>query len=91
MMGFGQFSGNTSVSIKAGQAVNFDDSSGGPHNLVTGMHGSPSAESGAPQQLGAPGLMFQGGDAHTVTFANKGTYNITCTFHPSMQATVTVS
>lgn len=52
VMGLGRFSGSTSVAIKAGQAVTFDDSTGGPHNLVTGMHGTFSAESGA---LGARG------------------------------------
>jgi plastocyanin len=90
-MGFGVFNGTPSVSIKAGQTVAFDDSNGGPHNLVTGMHGSPSPETGAPQALEGSGLPFSSGDIHTVIFPTAGTYHITCTFHPSMQATVTVS
>ena len=90
-MGAGVFSGNTTISVKAGTAVTFDDSGGGPHNLVTGTNGQFSAESGAPSELGSSGLAFNGGDTKTVTFATAGTYSITCTIHPSMQATVTVT
>jgi plastocyanin len=94
-MGFGVFSGNTSVSIKAGQAVKFDDSTGGPHNLVTGMGGTFTAASGAPAEFTPTscytGLRVNGGDVHVITFPVAGTYNITCTFHPGMEAKVTVS
>lgn len=90
-MGTGQFTGNTSVTIKAGQTVTFDDSSGGPHNLVTGMNGTFSQEQGAPADFVPGGISFTGGKVLTITFANAGTYQITCTFHPSMQATVTVT
>jgi plastocyanin len=30
------------------------------------------------------------GDAKAITFPTAGTYKITCTLHPEMQATVTV-
>lgn len=91
-MGSGHFSGNTSVTIKAGESVVFDDSAGGPHDLVIGTHGTPSAEAGAPSQLNnSSGIDFGGGDKQTVVFPTAGTYNITCTLHPSMQATVTVT
>lgn len=91
-MGAGHFSGNTAVTIKAGQSVLFDDSAGGAHNLVIGMHGVFSAENGAPSQLNnKTGVNFGGGDQQTIAFPTAGTYNITCTFHPSMQATVTVT
>jgi plastocyanin len=91
-MGSGHFTGNTSVTIKAGQAVTFDDSAGGPHNLVIGMHGQFMAETGAPAELNnGNGLPFDAGVKTPVTFANAGTFNITCTFHPAMQATVTVT
>jgi plastocyanin len=91
-MGSGHFSGSTSVTIKAGQSVLFDDSTGGPHNLVIGTHGQFMAETGAPAQLNnQAGVPFDAGIKMNITFANAGTFNITCTFHPAMQATVTVT
>jgi plastocyanin len=86
------FSGNTSVTIKAGEAVTFDNSSGGTHMLVTGTNGQFTAATGAPSELSsASGLALQAGDTKSVTFATTGTYQITCTIHPSMQATITVT
>jgi plastocyanin len=91
-LGGSSFNGTTNVTIKAGEAVTFDDSSGGTHDLVTGTNGQFTAASGAPSELSsADGLKFQAGDKKTVTFAHAGTYQITCTIHPSMQATVTVT
>lgn len=90
-MGSGQFVGNTTITIKAGQTVKFDDTSGGPHNLVTGTSGTFTQETGAPSDFPSAGLPFSGGVVKTITFATAGTYMITCTFHPSMQATITVT
>jgi plastocyanin len=91
-MGSGVFSGNTSITVKAGDSVTFDDSSGGPHDLVIGTQGAFTAMSGAPSQLNsATGVMFNGGDKQTIVFATAGTFPITCLIHPSMQATVTVT
>ena len=91
-MGVGAFSGSTNLTIKAGDAVTFDDSAGGAHDLVIGTNGTFTAASGAPSQLNnATGVMFSGGDKQTIVFPNAGTFQITCTIHPSMQATVTVS
>jgi preprotein translocase SecF subunit len=84
------FNGNSSVTITAGQSVTFDNARGGTHNLVTGAGGTFSQEAGAPGQLGATGLPLTPGDVTPVTFPTAGTYHITCTFHPSMQLTVTV-
>jgi plastocyanin len=91
-MGSGVFSGNTSITIKAGDAVTFDDSAGGPHDLVIGTGGQFTAASGAPSDLNsAGGVTFQGGDKKTIVFPNAGTFHITCTIHPSMAATVIVT
>jgi plastocyanin len=91
-MGSGVFSGNTSITIKAGDAVTFDDSAGGPHDLVIGTGGQFAAESGAPSALNSDGgVNFNGGDKQTIVFPNAGTFNITCKIHPSMQATVIVT
>jgi plastocyanin len=90
-MGGVSFTGNTTVTIKAGEAVTFDDSSGGTHKLVTGTNGTFSAEQGAPSEFATKdGIPFNGGGTKTITFSNPGTYHITCTIHASMQATITV-
>jgi plastocyanin len=89
-MGSGVFTTNTAT-VKAGQAVTFDDTNGGPHNLVVGSNGKASSQSGAPSELSGSGLSFNGGDTKTVTFSTAGTYMITCTIHPSMEATITVT
>lgn len=88
------FSGNTSVTIKAGQSVLFDDpsSSGGTHILVIGHNGQFTSMSGAPGEFNsASGTPFSPGDQKTITFPTAGVYPITCTIHPSMQVTVTVT
>jgi len=97
-MGGGSFVGNTSISIAAGQAVTFDDpsSSGGTHHLVTGTTGHFSAEAGAPSEFAtSAGINFTPGDSKSIPFPTAGTYHITyhitCTIHPSMQATITVT
>lgn len=91
-MGFGSFTGNTSITVKAGDSVTFDDSSGSAHQLVIGTGGNFVAQSGAPSQLNnATGVMFNGGDTQHIVFPTAGTYQITCRIHPSMQATVTVT
>ncbi len=91
-MGSGVFSGTTQITVKAGDAVTFDDSSGGPHDLVIGTGGKFTAASGAPSELNnAGGVVFNGGDTKTIVFPTAGTFSITCTLHPSMQATVTVT
>ncbi|SRR5579884_3593505 len=89
-LGSGVFTTNTAT-VKAGQAVIFDDSQGGPHNLVIGSNGKASQQTGAPSELSGGGLSFSGGDTKTVTFPTAGTYMITCTIHPGMEATVTVT
>jgi plastocyanin len=84
---------NTSVTIKAGQAVNFNDPSdtGGSHVLVTGTNGQFTAAPGAPSQFATSvGFNFAPGDSMTITFPTAGTFSITCKIHPSMHATVTV-
>jgi plastocyanin len=91
-LGGTSFNGATSITITAGQAVTFDDSSGGTHDLVTGTSGQFTAATGAPDEFSTKeGLDLSAGDKKTVTFNTAGTYHITCTIHPSMQATITVN
>lgn len=92
MAGFA-FTGNKTVTIKAGESVTFDDpgDGGGVHQLVTGTDGQFTAVAGAPKEFAtSSGTMFSPGVSMTITFSKPGTYLITCTIHPSMQATVIV-
>jgi plastocyanin len=90
-MGVGQFTGNTNVTLKIGGTLTLDDSSGGSHNLVTGTNGQFSAEQGAPAGFVEAGIPFSAGDKKNIVFSTAGVYHITCTLHPSMQATITVT
>jgi plastocyanin len=87
------FTGATSVTIKAGQAVRFDDpaTGGGFHNLVTGAHGAYTAQFGAPSQFTPNGILFNPGTSSVIVFPTPGSFSITCTLHPYMVATVTVT
>src|SRR5262245_6366977 len=84
------FTGKANVTIRAGQAVNFDDTHGGPHILVVGTNGTFQAQSGAPPERNSASGTTVDGDAKSITFPTVGTYQITCTLHPDMQATVSV-
>jgi plastocyanin len=93
-MAGGSCAGSAALTITAGQAVTFDDpaASGGVHHLVIGMHGQFTAMAGAPSEFASSaGVNFSPGDSKTITFATPGTYPITCTIHPTMQATITVT
>ncbi len=87
------FSGASSLTIKAGQSVKFVDSAdGATHLLVTGQNGAFSAETGAPAQLSAAaGMQINPDQTISVVFPTAGTYHITCTVHPGMNATVIVT
>jgi plastocyanin len=85
---------NHAVTIKSGQAVTFVDpmTTGGFHILVVGTNGTYKATAGAPAALNvATGLQINAGDTKAITFPTAGTYQITCTIHPYMQVTITVS
>ncbi len=87
------FTGTTSITIKSGQAVLFDDpaTGGGFHTLVTGTHGAYTAMTGAPSQFTSSGIVFTPGTSVVIVFPTAGTFTITCTLHPYMLATVTVT
>ena len=84
----------SSVTVKAGQAVTFVDpaGTGGLHYLLTGTNGTLTPMPGAPAVLSTPnGMTINAGDTKAITFANAGTFMITCTIHPYMEVTVVVT
>jgi plastocyanin len=92
----GSFFKETKASIKAGQVVKFiDDADGATHILVVGSGGKYQPMPGAPAQLvvtaTTQGMQINAGQEIDVTFAQAGTYTITCTIHPAMLATITVT
>ena len=80
------------VTIKAGQAVHFEDpASGGTHVLCVGQDLKCVSQDGAPAALNTTdGLTFNTGDTRDIVFPNAGTYVVICTIHPGMQVTVNV-
>jgi plastocyanin len=84
------FTGNSHITIKAGQSVDFDDTHGALHVLVVGTHGAFHAQEGAPPELNSADGMSIDGNIKIITFLTAGSYPITCTLHPDMQVTVTV-
>jgi plastocyanin len=90
-LGAASFS-QTSVTLSAGQALHIVDSqdAGGTHALCLGQDGTCAANASGPAELLDPGMMFSPGTTKDITFSTAGTYHITCTIHPSMNATITV-
>lgn len=83
---------NTTVTIKAGSSVHFDDpsDSGGTHIICAGANGQCSNDANAPKDLQGTGFQIDAGQTKDVTFPTAGTYKITCSIHPDMNLTVTV-
>lgn len=83
----------TSISIKAGQAIHFvDPASGGTHIICVGEGVKCVPQSGAPAELNtADGIAFNTGDSRNIVFPTAGTYHVVCIIHPGMEVVVTVS
>jgi plastocyanin len=84
----------SSISIKKGSTITFlDDSNNGAlHYLIIGQNGQEAAQNGAPDFGGLSGHRIEGGDVWTTAPWNTaGIYHVTCTVHPSMNLTVTVT
>jgi plastocyanin len=73
-----------SITISAGDSVEFNNDDGTSHRIVEGEDGAevddPAFEA----------LSLGAGDSASVTFDEPGTYQVTCSIHPSMQMTVIV-
>lgn len=83
----------SSVTIKAGQAVHFvDPASGGTHVICVGENVTCIAQPGAPPELTtSQGMNFNTGETRDIVFPTAGTYNVVCIIHPGMQVIVTVT
>jgi plastocyanin len=90
----GQTFSPTSINIKKGQTITFDDNNSNPgvHILVVGRNGESESEPGAPFFGGGAGHRTDVGSVWTTGAWNRpGTYHVTCTVHPRMNLTITVS
>ena len=82
----------TTLTVKAGTPVHFDDSitGGGYHIICIGKQPTCDASGDGPAELYGKGVTFQNGDKKDFTFTKAGTYNIICTVHSNMVLTLTV-
>lgn len=83
----------TSITIKAGQAVHFvDPASGGTHIICVGEGVKCVSQSGAPADLNtAEGMAFNTGDSKDIVFPTAGEYHVVCIIHPGMEVVVKVT
>ena len=82
----------TSRTIKTGESIHFvDQQSGTTHILCIGKDGHCDTGAKGPQDLTGQGFTIQPGESHDVLFDTPGTYAVTCTIHPNMNMTITVS
>ncbi len=79
------------ITIKAGTALTFDDSSGGYHVICLGKDQVCDQTATGPTELMGQGFVINPPEKKDVTFATAGTYDVTCTVHPNMNLTVTVT
>ncbi len=70
------------LSVATGGSLTFTNGDATAHAIVIGENGTP-ASGQTPQQVEA-------GQSISITFPTAGTVKLTCTIHPSMNATVTV-
>jgi plastocyanin len=71
------------LTVAAGTTVTFVSNDSLPHTVTEGSDGTAVEDPIVDEPIG-------NGDEVTVTFDEPGTYNITCTIHPSMNMTVVV-
>ena len=70
------------LSVATGGSLTFTNGDTTAHAIVIGENGTP-ASGQTPQQVEA-------GQSISIAFPTAGTVKLTCTIHPSMNATVTV-
>lgn len=82
----------TSITIPKGSSITFSTDQGGTaHNLVNGSNGQAHAEDGAAT-FPSGGYIVSPGKSWTMgPWNTAGTFHVTCTYHPAMNLTVTVT
>src|SRR5215467_11485857 len=83
----------TTRTIQAGQTLVFDNTvgGGGLHIICLGTDQTCDSAASGPSDLMHGGFTINPGATKSVAFPTAGTYKITCTVHPNMNLTVTVS
>lgn len=79
--------------VKQGGSITlFNQTRGALHILVNGDRGATRVEPGAPSFGGASGHRSERGEVWTTPiWSTPGTFHVTCTIHPTMNLTVTVT
>jgi plastocyanin len=83
MVMISNFSFGTDLTIAPGTTVTFMNEDSAPHTATQGSNGVK-----APDALFD--LQLPPGASKSYTFADAGTYKVTCTLHPQMNMTITV-
>lgn len=78
------------ITIKAGDTVTFDDANGAFHQICLGKDMVCDKTAKGPQDVQGDGFPINPGEKKPITFAEVGTYAITCSVHPNMNVVVTV-
>jgi plastocyanin len=73
----------TSLTVKAGATVTFQNKDTVDHTVTNGKDGTPVANPAFDKSLPA-------GQSVDITFGTAGTFNVTCKIHSTMNMTVTV-
>lgn len=73
----------TTLTIKAGSTVTFQNKDAVAHTVTNGKNGKPDANPAFDKSLPA-------GQSIDVTFSSAGTFNVTCKIHTTMNMAVTV-
>ena len=71
------------LAIASGTSLTFVNKDGAAHSVTEGIDGSPAPSARFDDRLDE-------GRQVVIPFAAPGTYQLTCTFHPTMSMTVTV-
>lgn len=71
------------LSVAAGTTIRFDNDDSASHTVTEGENGTAAAGARFDQRLDE-------GKSANVTFAQAGSYRITCRIHPTMNMSVTV-
>jgi plastocyanin len=73
----------TSLTVKMGTTVTFQNKDTVDHTVTNGKDGKPDANAAFDKSLPA-------GQSVVITFDKAGTFNVTCKIHSTMNMTVTV-